>query len=554
MNRILLTLIFSIWCIYFSFGQELNLTKGQWIEDLNFMSEKLKETHPNVYYRLTENEYKTELEAARSQINAAKDDIQCYIALKKFIAKIKDGHTRLSDANQFGFTKFRLPVRIEKFPDGVFITATHKNQQDYYGKKVTHLNGIDIEQVLTRTAEIDGKDNQFGKIGMSALYLSFPRILKGLDLIDDESQVTLTLELNGKSTDVTIATIEQYVPDEWYNIFSALGDSSVLHLKHSLTNRKYYWFEPLVDDSLVYFQFNNMYDASPNTDEGWIDFNARMWKYLDDNDEQINKLVIDLRHSTGGNGRLLYPFINDLIKRDKYRIGSNLFVLLGNQTFSAPLVLLSELMVHANPILIGSPPGHSINFFSNQRFICKLPNSGVRLHVATRQVDDAWNFERIYISPDIPAPILAKDYFTGFDPGLRVVQQYNEKPDIADYTIKHGSEKAMKYVNNLKQQFEEYEWWYGLDSSLLEYKINKIGNAFMRYRMQKEAFEILKLNTLLFPNAFNVWDSFAQWHYHEKQYQKALEFYEKSVALNPQNSNGVNFINRIKKLIENKEE
>ena len=66
----------------------------------------------------------------------------------------------------------------------------------------------------------------------------------------------------------------------------------------------------------------------------------------------------------------------------------------------------------------------------------------------------------------------------------------------------------------------------------------------------KEAYELLKLNTLLFPDGFNTWDSLAMWYYATGDYENARTYYQKSYDLNPDNTYAkrkVDEINNMKK-------
>ena len=68
----------------------------------------------------------------------------------------------------------------------------------------------------------------------------------------------------------------------------------------------------------------------------------------------------------------------------------------------------------------------------------------------------------------------------------------------------------------------------------------------------KSAFQVFTLNTLLFPNSFNVWDSLGEWCYNMKKFNLSLKYYKKSIELNPDNENGTQMIERIKRELKKK--
>jgi len=61
------------------------------------------------------------------------------------------------------------------------------------------------------------------------------------------------------------------------------------------------------------------------------------------------------------------------------------------------------------------------------------------------------------------------------------------------------------------------------------------------------ALEVLKLNTLFFPNSFNTYDSYGEALAKTGKRQEAILMYRKSVALNPQNEGGRKALEELQK-------
>ena len=76
----------------------------------------------------------------------------------------------------------------------------------------------------------------------------------------------------------------------------------------------------------------------------------------------------------------------------------------------------------------------------------------------------------------------------------------------------------------------------GVDAA--ELNINKVGYDYLFAGRTDEAIKVLELNTVLFPNSFNVWDSLGEAYAKAGNKEKAREYYEKSLVLNPNNDNG----------------
>lgn len=71
-----------------------------------------------------------------------------------------------------------------------------------------------------------------------------------------------------------------------------------------------------------------------------------------------------------------------------------------------------------------------------------------------------------------------------------------------------------------------------------ERAINGLGYLYLRQRAQpRTAIAIFELNTERHPESWNVWDSLAEGHLVAGDREQAIELYEKSLAMNPENAN-----------------
>ena len=61
-----------------------------------------------------------------------------------------------------------------------------------------------------------------------------------------------------------------------------------------------------------------------------------------------------------------------------------------------------------------------------------------------------------------------------------------------------------------------------------------------------KALEIFRLTTTLFPDSFNVYDSYGEALLKAYNKEKAIKMYEKSIELNPKNENGKEVLRQLK--------
>ncbi|MFC2096499.1 serine hydrolase [Bacteroidota bacterium] len=126
----------------------------------------------------------------------------------------------------------------------------------------------------------------------------------------------------------------------------------------------------------------------------------------------------------------------------------------------------------------------------------------------------------------------------------------NPKPSIGvklDKVIKkEGIESAIKtYVDLKKNHPDEY------DFAMQE--LNKLGYQYLFNNQIKEALGIFKINMEAFPDDWNVYDSYGEALLENNEKEKAIEYYKKSIELNPENTAGIAILKKLGVEIESVE-
>lgn len=68
----------------------------------------------------------------------------------------------------------------------------------------------------------------------------------------------------------------------------------------------------------------------------------------------------------------------------------------------------------------------------------------------------------------------------------------------------------------------------------------------MRNEELDKDLEVFKLTTILFPDSFNAYDSYGEALLKANRKAEAIEMYEKSIELNPENENGEKVLLQLK--------
>ncbi|MBT8384587.1 MAG: tetratricopeptide repeat protein, partial [Bacteroidia bacterium] len=115
------------------------------------------------------------------------------------------------------------------------------------------------------------------------------------------------------------------------------------------------------------------------------------------------------------------------------------------------------------------------------------------------------------------------------------------KGDIPlEILIRGDFDQALKTYKTLLEKDEN-------DPAVNECNLNYLGYRFLGKGKNKVAKDIFELNMMLYPESFNVYDSYAEACMKLGKIDLALEYYQKSLDLNPKNDNARNQIEKLEK-------
>jgi tetratricopeptide (TPR) repeat protein len=298
-----------------------------------------------------------------------------------------------------------------------------------------------------------------------------------------------------------------------------------------------FWFEYLKDSKTVYVQFNGVADKENET---VADFSRRLFDFVEKN--PVDRLVLDLRWNGGGNNYLNKPLIVGLIKSKVDQRGK-LFTIISRYTFSAAQNLVNELEKYTNTIFVGEPTGENVNFYGDPARI-ELPNSGLVVRASTlwwQNLDP--RDRRVWTGPQIAAELTSKDYFSNNDPAMNAILSYTPKKELTEQLMEaldanDTALAAKRFRAFLADPANAY--------TNVEGVMNSFGYRLMGMKRLDQAIEIFKLNTEAYPRSSNVWDSLGEAYMNKGEKELAIKNYEKSLELDPSNSNAVVMLKRLR--------
>ncbi|HSG99994.1 MAG TPA: tetratricopeptide repeat protein, partial [candidate division Zixibacteria bacterium] len=386
------------------------------------------------------------------------------------------------------------------------------------------------------TQELVGADNDFSARERAPYYLANASILHTLGIAESVDSLRVLLQTpDGVKRELTLPRIAGEIVNWWYfrqergprpqdcaTLLSRFDADKPFHIDY---RDRAYWFEVLPEQNTVYMQLSAVQDLGEETFAG---FTRRLFDYIDNH--AVGKLVIDIRYNGGGDGSMLWPFVYEIIKRDRINQRGRLFVITGPKTFSAATMAACHLANHTNALLVGEPVGAGMNHHGDAVGFT-LPNSGYTLNVSTLY----WQFgyptdRRAYIPPDYPAVMTAAAYFAGRDPALEAILN-GDATSVKDIALRDGVDAALAWYERAKAKFTDIDWWVPFterEANSLGYELLELGNT-------ADAVTIFTLNADAFPQSWNVWDSLGEAHLAAGHRADALRCYRKSLELNPGN-------------------
>src|SRR5581483_5234731 len=100
----------------------------------------------------------------------------------------------------------------------------------------------------------------------------------------------------------------------------------------------------------------------------------------------------------------------------------------------------------------------------------------------------------------------------------------------------------------------EYRQWRkgrAADEVINENQMNRIGYDLLGLKRIKDAIEVFKLNVEDYPQSANTWDSLGEAYMTSGEKEQAIKNYQRSVELNPNNTNGVEALKKLRETKEN---
>jgi hypothetical protein len=334
-----------------------HLSASEWKEDLLFFKAQVEQHHRDPFNRVSKQELDAEFQRVIARLGKM-GDVDVVLELQALAAIIGDGHTFVSTDRYRSF-----PLRVFWYGDDLRVTAASADLRKILGTRLVAINGIPVNEASERLNRIIPQgESRWYRLDASATIISQVEPLVALKIVrPDGSGMWTFLHDDGREERIRVAPSSK-------PLLSAFS-TTPLHLQNP---DQPLWVTLLPDQVTGYVSFRSYKD---------LDATSERLKELIQR-EQLQRLIVDLRHNRGGNYTHGRKFIIELIQFSPAinRTGS-LYVVTGRHTFSAAMTNATDFRRETEAILVGEPTAAKPYGYQENYFF-ELPNSRLSVSVA----------------------------------------------------------------------------------------------------------------------------------------------------------------------------
>jgi len=418
-----------------------------WRNDLQYLEDSLRAGATDLFYEMSEQDFENAISTLYDDIPSLTDN-EISIELAKIVTMIGDGHMQLHLINlmlapidashpysgyfRYPDSAFRTyPIRAYWFSDGLFVVGSTEEHTETLGTEITQIGNKTPEQIEALVRPIIFHDTEEGFAKTSPYYVTSPEILHTLGVIDDMESALFTFQNSDESTfqlslspysysstaQADLLTASDLAPLTytqnllWETALNDIQESSLpLYLSDPATS---YWYEYLEADKTVYLQFNEVLEITEG--DSFETFFSGVLSFIDDND--VDKLVIDLRLNPGGNFKILESSFKNLGSHS-FNTEGQIYTIIGRETGSAAIVGSQFLKENTDSLFYGEGVYDTRDMYWNNQKI-PLPNSQLSFVVGYGPL--VLPGQTGQFTPDVEIKLSSADYLSGGDPILEQI-------------------------------------------------------------------------------------------------------------------------------------
>jgi len=476
-----------------------------WRAGLALLARELPNRHPAPFLRLTHAQWDSACASLDGRLPKMTRN-QRLVGFLQLIASVGDAHTNLEPDSSLGLRFY--PLELYSFDDGLFIRRADSAHVDLVGARVLRIGQVSADEAMARAATVTPHENEWWARAWGPFELTLPEIVDGLGLAKDIEHLRLVIERDGRTDSVTIAPAGRVADQHGHGAdpIDRSGWASMRRVPAPLWEQRPdepFWWTFAGPSGTVYACMRAVAPAprSATNRSQW----DRVFALADSVRPQ--RVVIDIRENTGGNGALnRYP-VQQVLRRPAIDRPDRLFVVIGRRTFSAGQQFANLLEAWTQATLVGEPSGQRPSQYGDHRPL-PLPGLGLTAQISTVFHQAPNEFDtRTAVPPRLYTPLDSKSYRQGVDPAMEAILHPDTSTNVmalVEHAIVSGdtvsAERALAagQAKTINRYFS------------FEREVNALGYRLLGQGDVAHAVQAFRLNTRAFSSSANTYDSLAE--------------------------------------------
>ncbi|TWT42277.1 Peptidase family S41 [Phycisphaerae bacterium RAS1] len=374
-----------------------------WSDDLTALVEGLATKHLNPFFKIKREEF----EAAAGKLRDRLPDLPAWqipVEIQRLVAMIGDAHTGVGSPAR-PLTR-QYPLVLAWLSDGVFVAATTEPHAGLLKARLLRVGDKSVDDAAKAVVPFAAVENRASFERVAARHLAVPEYLKAGGVIDDMDAAAFAFRTaDGKELSITLTPSASVSAAEWK---IAPADDVTKQSPSRRRQRDTYGFHLIPDSKAIYVWYDQCTSAAFKSIPDW---SKETLTAIDENN--VERVVFDLRRNGGGNSALLAPMLVGLQSRETIARPGGLVILIGRNTFSSAELNAEALRRIDGAILMGYPTGQKPNAYGEVKTFT-LPSSKLVVQYSTkffkRTDEDVES-----LMPDVRVEMASADFFAGGD-------------------------------------------------------------------------------------------------------------------------------------------
>ncbi len=298
-------------------------TLSKFGKDAIYLVNIIETTYPKLYDKIPD--FKEKSESFINKVAILENEKEFDIELKKFIAKLGDGHSNFQiDYNKYDKSFFHLYLFKQK-NEWIIGNIDKKIDSSVIGSKIISINNLSISEIENRIRKFESGENDEWKFNQFLLHFAFPTYWQGLGVLKNEQKLNFKVEK--KEGQIFDFSLEATSKKDNYKMHTKIQNYS---FRFKQNNGFYNYFDK--NNRYAYLQMNTSLDLECIRDgiDNYTNFitkpiamaflkknkkNAKNFGFFLSaffskvHQKNIKNVILDLSYNTGGDERTGKQFI-----------------------------------------------------------------------------------------------------------------------------------------------------------------------------------------------------------------------------------------------------